>query len=98
MRRIANEFINEKYVLSSIYTKTSAPLSESDITNRVIRALTEWKSEILNLELKQLMAKFKQTAGENEEEDMKTLERINQLMHKRSVVAKDIGDRIVSPR
>lgn len=98
VRRIANEFINEKYVLSSIYTKNSAPLSESDITNRVIRALTEWKSEILNLELKQLMAKFKQTAGENEEEDMKTLERINQLMHKRSVVAKDIGDRIVSPR
>lgn len=98
IRKIANEFINEKYVLSAIYTKNLAPMSESDISNRVIRALTEWKSEILNLELKKLMASFKESAGEDEEADMNTLERINFLMHKRSMVAKDIGDRIISPR
>ncbi len=98
IRHLANELINDKYVLSGLFTKNSAAVAESDISSKIIRAMTEWKSEILNLELKEIMTRFKSDGGKDEEEDIRTLNKINQLMARRSKVAKDIGERIISPK
>ncbi|MDE7461940.1 MAG: DNA primase [Muribaculaceae bacterium] len=98
MRKLANELINEKYKLSGIFTKNLAAPKESEISASIIRAITEWKSEILNLELKDVMERFRNEGGKDEEEDIRTLNKINHLMMMRSKVAKNIGDRIISPR
>lgn len=98
IRNLANELINEKYVLSGIFTKNASPVKDSDISLSLMRALTEWKSEILNQKLKNLLEEFRENSGKNEEEDFKVLSRINNLMAMRSKVAKDIGERLISPR
>lgn len=98
IRKVANEMINEKYVLSNIYKQSSSALLNPNVEQLVIRAMTEWKSEILNNHLKELLEKFRQNAGTDPEKDRETMAQINHLMTMRSRVAKDIGDRIISPR
>lgn len=95
IRRLANEAINEKYVLSNIFTAKSSQNEEEAITLGVIRAMTEWKNEILNEHLASLMDKFRRESGKDPDEDMKMMQQINRIMSMRSQVAKNIGDRIL---
>lgn len=55
VRKIATEVVSEKYVLSAIFTKAGTSVADSDEVQAVIRALTEWKSELLNQMLKNTM-------------------------------------------
>lgn len=98
VREVANEVVNEKYVLSKIYTQNIDPSARPEVEQIIIRAITEWKSEILNLHLKELLEQMRRESGADEEKDREMLSRISHLMAMRSRVAKDIGDRIISPK
>lgn len=93
--------LQERHHLSQIYQKGDMPIErdEDRLQYLVPRAMTEWRSEILTNRLKNILAEFHNIAGkgntEREEELMMEITNINKL---RSRVAKEIGDRILSPR
>ena len=58
VRSVANEMIYEKYVLSSIYSAASDNTKYNEL-EEVMRAITEWKSEILNEMLNKLMKELR---------------------------------------
>lgn len=55
IRRVATEVVSERYVLSGIFTRTGATTTDEDETQAVVRALTEWKSGVLNAMLGKAM-------------------------------------------
>lgn len=59
VRNIANEFIYEKYVLSKIYVDPSVNNDRYSEFDEVIRAITEWKSELLNVMLREVMSELR---------------------------------------
>ncbi|MDE5842401.1 MAG: toprim domain-containing protein, partial [Muribaculaceae bacterium] len=58
VRSVANDVIVEKYVLSKIYSAVPADTRFCEL-EEVVRAITEWKSEILNEMLHNLMAELR---------------------------------------
>lgn len=102
VRAIVNELIRERHQLSHIYMRDNNVVEkeEDKLDQLVPRALIEWKNEILNLKLKALFERFRQIAtptGDSEEEKKLQLE-MNALMRLRSEVAKELGERIISPK
>lgn len=72
---------------------------EDRLGQLVPRAITEWKSELLNQRLKELFTQFHEISGKGDTEtESKIMMEMNSIMRLRSQVAKDIGDRILSPR
>ncbi|MBD5369992.1 MAG: DNA primase [Bacteroides sp.] len=97
MRRLANEAINEKHVLSALFTKASQEPTEEELTARVRRSLIEWKSEVVNQQLKLLQSRLAEMAGSDPEEEMKLMTEMRKLMIFRSRIANMTGDRVISP-
>ncbi len=100
-----NDLIKEKHQLSAIYTKDNniVEKEEDKLDILVDRAVLELKSEILNQKLMSLFKKFQsisdyQISEEDKKEKEKQLQlEMNALMKMRSQLAKEIGERIVSP-
>lgn len=101
VRKAVIELIREKHQLSNIYQRDNNVIEKEEDKLEVLvpRAMTEWKNELLNNRIKELFKQFQEISGKGDEEAEKNLMlEINSLMHLRSQVAKDIGDRIISPR
>lgn len=101
VRNTVNELIREKHQLSHIYMRDNNVVEkdEDKLTTLVPRAMSEWKSEILNIRLNELHAKIRMMEGTGNQEDVtRLMMEMNSLMKVRSQVAKDIGDRTLSPR
>lgn len=98
VRNTAIELVCEKHQLSAIYQKEGVYESEEDrITVLVPRAITEWKSEMLNLKIKGLIKEFHDISSTgNKEEEKKIQLELSKLLALRSQVAKDIGERILT--
>lgn len=100
VRTTATVLLHEKHQLSNIYA--SAPgneTEESKLDRLVPRAITEWKGEILNNQLRALLRKYHDTAATmTPEEEEKLQLRLNSLMKLRQRLAKEIGDRTLLPR
>lgn len=100
IRSVVNDLIREHHQLSHIYTRNN-PGEERDedrILVLVPRAITEWKNEILNQQLKQLISRLQEISGKGDEEAERKLQlEMNAIIQLRSQVAKDIGDRILYP-
>lgn len=100
IRNTVTELIRERHQLSHIYLRDNNVVErdEDKLSMLVPRAITEWKSEILNIKLKDLFTKFHEISGKGDHEaENKLMMEMNSLMRIRSQVAKDIGDRILSP-
>ena len=96
-----HELIRERHQLSHIYMRDNnyVERDEDRLSQLVPRAMTEWKNELLNLRLKELFSRFHEISGKGDtEEESKLMMEMNAIMRLRSQVAKDIGDRILSPR
>ncbi len=101
VRSTVNNIISERHQLSHIYTRDNNTIErEEDRLNVLMpRAITEWKSEILNLKLKDLFAKFHEISGKGDlESEKQIMNEMNNIMRCRAEVAKNIGERILSPR
>lgn len=100
IRKIVNGIINDRYRLSNIFFKLNpnAP-REEEIEVQVNRALVELKSEILNIEVKKVNDRLAAASeSDNTEEVNRLFERLQILLKMRSTVARNIGERILSPR
>lgn len=97
IRKIALELIFEKYQLSNIYLKDGNTELEIDrLSVLVLRAIDEWKNEIINIRIKDLFTQFRALSGKgNLEEEQKIQTELNSLMSLRTEMAKYIGERII---
>lgn len=101
IRNTVTELLRERHQLSHIYMRDNNVIEREEDRLGVLvpRAITEWKNEILNIKLKKLFERFHEISGKGDfETENRMMVEINSLMHLRSQVAKDIGDRILSPR
>lgn len=101
VRKAVTELIQEPHKLSHIYSRDNNIVERDEDRLGVIvpRAMTEWKNELLNIKLRQLSERLHEISGKGDlEAEKKLMLEMNSLMHLRSQVAKDIGERILSPK
>ena len=99
VRNTAIELLQERHHLSNIYLKDPTnERIEDKLESLVPRALTEWRSELLNNRLKEVMTELKEISGKGDAEaESRIQQELNSIMTVRSRVAKAIGDRILQP-
>lgn len=99
VRRVATALINDRHVLSAIFTRGGQQEdSVKELAAKIMRAVEEWRSELLNIELKQLLEKLQAVSDEDSDEARELQRQIGALMMKRAKIAKDCGERIISSR
>ena len=100
IRRIVIELIKEKHQLSHIFTKDnkSEETLEQKLSVLLPRAMIEWKNEIIGLSLAKLIKSIEEASLKG---DIELVMRLQQemlaLTKLRSEMARNIGDRILSP-
>ena len=97
IRKLVLELVFEKHHLSNIYLKDGKSELEVDRLNTlVLRAIDEWKNEIINLRIQNLFAKFREIAGKGDvEKEQEIQAELNSLMNMRTEMAKYIGERTI---
>lgn len=99
VRRESIELLREKFHLSAIYSReASAERIEDKLSNLVPRSILEWKSELLNMRVRDLLIKLNALTGKDLEEEGRIQEELADLFMLRSQVAKDLGERILLPK
>lgn len=97
IRNIAFELILEKHHLSNIYLKDgTTELEEDKLNTLILRAIDEWKNEIINIKIKDLFDQFRKISGKGDVEKEQSIQaELTSLMSLRSEMAKCIGERII---
>ncbi len=97
---LAVDLVSEKYQLSKIHTKFQKIETESDrLWELIPRAIDELKYAILEQNIKQVQAQIKEAAKNQDNALVTELMGVNvELNQLRSLLAKQIGERIVSPK
>ena len=96
--RIALNCISDKYELSKVHTKYQHIASEEErIGELVPRALFELKDAIIGQEIKDIQQQLKRGQGD-ESEKRQLMQRIAELFKVKAALAKELGERTVSPR
>lgn len=101
VRNIANTLIAEKHVLSTIYSRngTATALEEDKISDLVPRALSELRGEILNRKVEDIQHQIENAVINGDLSlQQELMERLSKLLHMRSRIAEELGERIISPR
>ncbi|MDE6095483.1 MAG: DNA primase [Muribaculaceae bacterium] len=99
VRHLTTEAITEPHQLSHIYSRERPVEKEEDkLISLLPTAIYVWKNGILDIQLKDLMSKFREISGKGIlEEEQQIQMKIAELMSERSELAKNIGDRILCP-
>lgn len=99
IRNTAIEMIHERHQLSHIYMRDNniVEREEDKLEMLIPRALTEWKNELLNIRLKKLLDQLVNANG-NQEEEIRLQQEMSKIMAMRAHIAKEIGERIISPK
>lgn len=101
IREYANRAFRQSHQLSKIFTRDGNRVEEEEdrLLQLVLSAINVWKNGILNLELKKNMELLKSLSKQGNPEELAALNsRISAILQARSRMAKDIGERIVSPK
>lgn len=102
VRKIATELSFEKHHLSNIYLKgREAESEEQKLTVLLVRAIDEWKDEIINQKIKNVYNQLKEIDKEGDEylKEVKRLQNeLVSLMSVRREMGRIIGDRTISNR
>ena len=98
--RLAVDLVSEKYQLSKIHTKFQTIESEEEkLADLIPRALFELKDAITSLNIKHIREEIKKTAKEqNPERTTELMSELNGLYALKAALAKQLGERIVSPK
>ena len=98
--RLAVDLVSEKYQLSKIHTKFKTIESEEEkLADLIPRALFELKDAITSLNIKHIREEIKKTAKEkNPERTTQLMSELNGLYALKAALAKQLGERIVSPK
>lgn len=99
IRRLTTDAITEPHQLSHIYSREKPVEKEEDkLINLLPTSIYVLKNGILDMEMKELMSKFREISGKGKrEEELKIQLELSELMKYRSELAKNIGDRILCP-
>lgn len=98
---LAADLISEKYQLSKIHTKYQQVETEQErIADLVPRALFELKDFIIKQQIARLNAEIKNAGQMHDttEHIQEKMKKIAELIRLRSILAKEIGDRILYPK
>ena len=97
---LAVDLVSEKYQLSKVHTKFQKVESETDrLWELIPRAIYELKNAILEQAIKQIQEQIKEASRNKDDKRVNELIEQNvELNQVRTTLAKQIGDRIVSPR
>lgn len=99
IRNITNEAVLQKHQLSALFSKNiQTGSSEERILNIMLSSLNVLKNGIIDEKLKNLMAELKNLQSSDLERVRELHEQIGNILHMRSLMAKDIGDRILCPQ
>lgn len=101
IRNLTFDLLFEKHHLSNIFLKDgNTELEENKLSVLIVRALDEWKNEIINQRMKELFKKFRNLSGKSgcESEQAKIQQELASLINMRSEMSKYIGDRILAKR
>lgn len=100
VRNTVTELLKERHQLSNIYMKDPTNVSEEDKLEILItRAINEWKGEILNVQLREMLKSFQNSAsGMSEDEQHKFQRRLTSIIKLRQEIARNIGDRTLDPK
>lgn len=99
VRRLTTEAISERHHLSQIYSRERPAEKEEDkLFSLIPTAITVWKNGILDQQLNDLFRQFREIAGKGLQDKEREMQaRLAEMIHMRSEVAKNIGDRILYP-
>ena len=98
IRKHTIEALAEKHQLSSLFTKNNLTERRIDkIVNEIVTSLNVLKNGIIDLQLKSLMEQLKNIEKDNPGKEKELHYKIGEIIKMRSRMAKDIGDRIISP-
>lgn len=98
IRSLVTSIMIEPHQLSNIYIKTGNVEKDEDRLNVIVsRAMVEWKTELLDLRLKDMMREFGKLDPADEAAVSLLQREMNDIIHLRSEIAKSIGDRILAP-
>ena len=97
---LAVDLVSEKYQLSKVHTKFQKIESETDrLWELIPRAIYELKNAILEQAIKQIQEQIKEASRNKDDKRVDELIEQNvELNQVRTSLAKQIGDRIVSPK
>lgn len=97
VRKLALELLMEKHHLSNIYLKDgTTELEEDRLSVLLVRALDEWKNEILNLRIKEKFQQFHEACKVGDMTKQTEIQtELNSLMAMRKEMSKYIGERTV---
>ena len=97
---LAVDLVSDKYQLSKVHTKYQKVETESDrLWELIPRAIYELKNAILEQTIKQIQKKIKEaTQNKDNEKIIELMEQNVELNQLRTTLAKQIGDRIISPK
>lgn len=97
---LAVDLVSEKYQLSKVHTKYQKVELEADrLWELIPRAIYELKNAILEQSIKQIQEQIKEASrNKDEQRIIELIEQNVELNRVRTALAKQIGDRIVSPR
>jgi len=103
IRETVTELIIERHQLSNIYYRDNnvVETDQDRLDLLVPRAINELKSEILNGQLRVLyneLAEAGKNAETETEKEKEILMKINSKIHQRSLLAKNLGERIIYPK
>ncbi|MCH5230332.1 MAG: DNA primase [Muribaculaceae bacterium] len=91
--------LSEKHQLSQLFTKNKpSEKTEEKILSIILNSLNVLKNGIIDLHLKSLMEQLKNLKPNQQELQEELHGKISDIIQMRSRMAKDIGDRIISPR
>lgn len=97
---LAVDLVSEKYQLSKVHTKYQKVELEADrLWELIPRAIYELKNAILEQSIKQIQEQIKEASrNKDDQRIVELMEQNVELNRVRTALAKQIGDRIVSPR
>ena len=100
IRNTVTDLLQEKHHLSRMYSNVpESDREENRLEMLVPRAITEWKSEILNQQIRKLLREFHDGISQMDiEKEQRYQAHLRSLMKLRSLIAKEIGDRILLPK
>lgn len=97
---LAVDLVSEKYQLSKVHTKFQKVETETDrLWELIPRAIYELKNAILEQSIKQIQEQLKEaTQAKDDQRVNELIEQNVELNRVRTTLAKQIGDRIISPK
>ncbi len=102
VRRISNELVPDKYVLSKVHTKYATVEKDEDRLGEIIpRAIAEWKDAILGCRLDELKARIGSLDTKADDYDSQLaslLQQAAEIIGLRKQFAVFMGERVISPR